>query len=187
MLGFGEREVCMLCFLFWLDSKSRRGMDGGIICGTCDSISQKTLRLNPREMPVNSKGSWTLQGRDKIIPATRVEKASRLQLKELREINKDRESSISFTGVYFRQWNAKYEVKLLVAGWGEGGRKDSTLLVPGWQKPLQGSTGCLQGLGILDLSRRDAPAMALLLLGVCSAVCWVLLSCLRWFDLTELG
>lgn len=69
-------------------------MDGGIICGTCDSISQEKLKFSPREMLVNCKGRRTLQGKDKIMPATSVEKASRLQLKELEEINKDRKSSI---------------------------------------------------------------------------------------------
>lgn len=39
-----------------LTQEAEGGGNGGIICGTCDSISQEKLKSSPREMPVNCKG-----------------------------------------------------------------------------------------------------------------------------------
>ena len=95
----GERSMqIVFSFLLWFKKQKRDGW--------WDNLWNMWLyipgkiqrnRFDPREMPINSQGSWSLQGRDKIIPATSVEKASRLQLKELKELNKGRRSSILCT------------------------------------------------------------------------------------------
>lgn len=122
-------------------------MDGGIICGTCDSISLEKLKFTPREMPVNCKSRWTLQGKNKIMPATSLEKASRLQLKELEAINKDRKSSILSSVHMLGSSTRRMEenCSLQVGAKQEGGREGRSLC-PSWQQ-CHGAALVLQALG----------------------------------------
>lgn len=53
---WGERSMLFFFSFHDLTQEAEGGGNGGIICGTCDSISQEKLKSSPREMPVNCKG-----------------------------------------------------------------------------------------------------------------------------------